>query len=227
MALDQNKILLIEDEESLNEAIRFSLELEGYEVSCFFSGKKALLEVNLNAFDLVILDVMLPEMNGWEVCESIRKKSDVPIIFLSAKGESTDKIKGLRLGGNDYLSKPFDMEELLLRIEKQIPKEIESTDQIEIATAKIDFSAYEIDGIQGKVQIPQREMEVLKILVKNAGKVVEKNQLQDQVWTDKKFPGGRTLDNYISNLRKHIEKDPKNPKYLFTQRGVGYKFQYD
>ena len=178
MTVAANKILLIEDEESLNEAIRFSLELEGYNVSSFFNGKKALQEVKLNAFDLVILDVMLPEMNGWEVCQEIRKTNAVPIIFLSAKGESTDKIKGLKLGGNDYLSKPFDMEELLLRIEKQIPKSSDESSIVKLATATINFNAYEIDGIQGKIQIPQKEMELLKVLYNNAGKVVEKNAIQ-------------------------------------------------
>lgn len=226
MAVTKRNILLIEDEESLCEAISFSLDLEGYNVLTYGSGKTALSEVKLGGFDLIILDVMLPDMNGWDVCKAIREKSDIPIIFLSAKGESTDRIKGLKLGGNDYLSKPFDMEELLLRIEKQIPKD-EALESITIATATINFEAFTIDGVKGKTQIPQKEMEVLKLLVNNAGKVVEKNAIQDEVWADKKFPGGRTLDNYISNLRKHIEQNPKQPRYLLTQRGVGYKFEFD
>lgn len=224
----KKRILIIEDEDSLRKALTFSLELEGYTISEFASGKMALQTADFNAFDLIILDVMLPEINGWDVCNSIRKVSQTPIIFLSAKGESTDRIKGLKLGGNDYLSKPFDTEELLLRIEKQLPQDNSlELNSKNLSTALIDFNAYTIDGVNGLVQMPQKEMEVLKLLVLNDNVAVPKSEIQQRVWSEKTFPGGRTLDNYISNLRKQIEINPKKPKFLHTVRGVGYKFTSD
>lgn len=223
-----NKILLIEDEASLREAISFALSMEDYSVVGYASGKKAIEQENVQQYDVIILDVMLPEMNGWDVCKKIRDHSDVPILFLSVKGATTDRIKGLKLGGDDYLSKPFDMEELLLRISKQLPQTEETKDQIlKLATAEIDFQAYTIQGLKGKVQIPHKEMEVLGILYEYEGKAVNKNLIQDRVWREKTFPGGRTLDNYILNLRKHIEHNPKKPKYLLTIRGYGYKLVVD
>lgn len=223
------KILLVEDEESLINVLSLNLEMEQYEVDIARTGTEALEKFD-DAVDLVILDVMLPEINGFDVCERIRQDSNVPILFISAKGTSTDRIKGLKLGADDYLVKPFNLEELLLRvgilIERQRPKPKEEIEDVfEFDGNRIDFKKYEISAKGETHNISKREMELLKLLVLRKNEVVSRDEILDKIWGKDQFPTSRTIDNYILNFRKYFEPDIRNPIYFKSLRGVGYKFE--
>lgn len=220
------KILLVEDEESLINVLELNLELENYSVVIAKDGEQALSKFN-DSFDLVILDVMLPKLSGFDVCEKIRQSSQVPIIFTSAKGTSTDRITGLKLGADDYLVKPFNLEELLLRIGILINRnQLEgSIENFVFGNNEINFKTYEIVGNSGKELISKREMELLKLLISRQNEVVSRNEILDKVWGKDNFPTTRTIDNYILNFRKYFEKDPRNPQFFKSLRGVGYKFE--
>ncbi|MEZ4922699.1 MAG: response regulator transcription factor [Crocinitomicaceae bacterium] len=222
------KILLVEDEESLINVLELNLELENYQVTIARDGQEAMATFN-DEIDLVILDVMLPKINGFDVCREIRKKSKVPIIITSAKGTSTDRITGLKLGADDYLVKPFNLEELLLRIGNLIdrPRILETTDISESYTFgnnKVNFKTYEVDGTNGSIILSKRELELLKFLIERKNEVVSRDEILDRVWGENNFPTSRTIDNYILNFRKYFEEDPRNPEYFKSLRGVGYKF---
>lgn len=221
------EIVLVEDESSLAEMIAMNLELEGYEVVHFNNGIEAntFFKEN-NSASLIILDVMLPGMGGFELCKSIRETQKTPILFLSAKGNTSDKIHGLKLGANDYLSKPFDLEELLLRVailaKSDDDKEIE---KIRIGDFTVDFNSFEITKTDGEqASLSKREIALLKLFIENDGKVVSRDEILDTVWGKDQFPTSRTIDNYILNFRKIFEKDPKTPDFFHSIRGVGYKF---
>ncbi|MCB9224385.1 MAG: response regulator transcription factor [Crocinitomicaceae bacterium] len=222
------KILLVEDEESLINVLELNLELENYQVIIARDGQEAMATFN-DEIDLVILDVMLPKINGFDVCREIRKKSKVPIIITSAKGTSTDRITGLKLGADDYLVKPFNLEELLLRIGNLIdrPRILETSDISESYTFgnnKVNFKTYEVDGTNGSIILSKRELELLKFLIERKNEVVSRDEILDRVWGENNFPTSRTIDNYILNFRKYFEEDPRNPEYFKSLRGVGYKF---
>ena len=227
--LKMPEICLIEDEESLVELIKFNLELEDYSVKVFQNGQKAILNMDeIVECDLVILDVMLPEVSGFDVCKSIRTYSQVPILFLSAKGMAADRIHGLRLGANDYLPKPFDLEELILRIQNLLPSstiETESTELLYIGSKKVDFSTYEMtDSKTQELHLfSKREIELLKLFNESMGHVVSRDEILDKLWGKENFPTSRTIDNYILTFRKFFEENPKQPKYFHSIRGVGYK----
>ena len=221
------EVVLVEDEDSLAEMIAMNLELEGYKVIHFKNGATAndYFQENNNS-SLIILDVMLPGMGGFELCKSIRETQETPILFLSAKGNTSDKIHGLKLGANDYLAKPFDLEELLLRVAVLTKfgeqKEIE---EITIGNFTVDFNSFEIiknDGTQ--MSLSKREIALLKLFIENDGKVVSRDEILDTVWGKDQFPTSRTIDNYILNFRKIFETDPKTPDFFHSIRGVGYKF---
>ncbi|TNE53748.1 MAG: response regulator transcription factor [Bacteroidetes bacterium] len=222
------KICLIEDEESLSSLIQMNLELEAYEVETITHGTEAFLRAHeMDRFQLVILDVMLPEVSGLTICKEIRKHSKVPILFLSAKGTTQDRIHGLKLGANDYLPKPFDLEELLLRV--QILTGATSTEvvkTIRIGSYEVDFSTYEVIEIGSgeKQDLSKREIELLKLFHERNGEVVSRDEILDRLWQDDQFPSSRTIDNYILAFRKLFEEDPRHPKYFHSVRGVGYKF---
>lgn len=220
------KILLVEDEESLINVIELNLEIENYAVVVARDGEAA-LETFDDSFDLVILDVMLPKLSGFDVCSQIREKSTVPIIFTSAKGTSTDRVTGLKLGADDYLVKPFNLEELLLRIGILINRNQSDTtpEFFSFGSNKINFKTYQIEGNRGKEVISKREMELLKFLIQKQNEVVSRNEILDKIWGKDNFPTSRTIDNYILNFRKYFEKDQKNPMYFKSLRGVGYKFE--
>ena len=220
------KILLVEDEESLINVLELNLEIENYAVSIARDGEEALEKFN-KSFDLVILDVMLPKLSGFDVCEKIRQSSQVPIIFTSAKGTSTDRITGLKLGADDYLVKPFNLEELLLRIGILINRNHPegSIENFSFGSNEINFKTYEIVGNNGKEVISKREMELLKLLISRQNEVVSRNEILDKVWGKDNFPTTRTIDNYILSFRKYFEKDPRNPEFFKSLRGVGYKFE--
>lgn len=221
------KICLIEDEKSLSEMIRLNLELDGFQVDIYDNGKIAKNEIDkIVNYDLVILDVMLPQVSGLEICSEIRKISRVPVLFLSAKGTTSDRIAGLKLGGNDYLPKPFDLEELLLRVQILLQKnEITPIDGLTIGTKTVNFVTYEItNSSNAEIEIlSKKEIELLKLFSEKTGIVVSRDEMLDKIWPDQ-FPTSRTIDNYILAFRKIFENDPKNPIHFHSIRGVGYKF---
>jgi len=224
------KICLIEDEESLSDLIKMNLELEGYAIDTIAHGTEAFLRAfEMESFDLVILDVMLPEVSGLTICKEIRKYSRVPILFLSAKGTTQDRIAGLKLGANDYLPKPFDLEELLLRVQILVEgiEEVTSViDKITIGDFSVNFTSYLVHNLNTdeKHDLSKREIDLLKLFNSKQGLVISRDEILDTLWGNDQFPTSRTIDNYILNFRKIFETDPKTPKYFHSIRGVGYKF---
>lgn len=224
------KICLVEDETNLNEMIVMNLQLEGHEVVSLADGKAGMeMAEESGNFDLVILDVMLPHFSGLQICEAIRKYSNVPVLFLSARGTSTDKIAGLKTGGNDYLSKPFELEELLLRV-KVLTTGFLAVQQAEesftIGNKTVNFETFEVvDQSSGEqLTLSKREIDLLHLFAEKEGKVVSRDEILDRLWGKDQFPTARTIDNYILNFRKIFEKDPKHPIHFHSIRSVGYKF---
>jgi two-component system alkaline phosphatase synthesis response regulator PhoP len=229
----QQKILLVEDEQSLREALKLNLELEGYQVETADTGTKAVMTFSNEYFDLIILDIMLPEMDGIAVCESIRLKNDtIPILFLSAKSTPADRVAGLKKGGDDYLTKPFNLEELLLRVNKLLKKSEKILHKDEVATVysfgenKINFQSYVASCWNGdNITLTKKEVLLLKLLIENKGEVVTREHILQTAWGYDVYPNTRTIDNFILNFRKYFEKDNKSPIHFFSVRGVGYKFE--
>lgn len=225
-------ILLVEDEENLQEALKLNLELEGYEVTASDNGNAALKAIKNEFFDLIILDIMLPEMDGIAVCENIRiQNNDVPILFLSAKNSSADRVLGLKKGADDYMTKPFNLEELLLRVEKLIAKSKKMHGRSSVPNVyyfgdcMIDFAAQECIGKDGKKhELSKKEAMLLKLLVENKGEVVTREKILQVVWGYNVYPTTRTIDNFILNFRKYFEEDSRNSRHFHSVRGVGYKF---
>jgi len=228
----KTSILLVEDEENLHEALKLNLELEGYEVTSAFDGAAALKAVENEYFDLIILDVMLPEMDGISVTETVRiSNNEVPILILSAKNSSADRVLGLKKGADDYLTKPFNLEELLLRVHKLINKNKKLLDKSSIGDIytfgnnTIDFKAQEAIGFNSeKIQLSKKETMLLKLLIENKNEVVPREKILQAVWGYNVYPTTRTIDNFILNFRKYFEEDSRNPKYFHSVRGVGYKY---
>ena len=225
-------ILLVEDEENLQEALKLNLELEGYEITGAYDGAEALRAVQKEYFNLIILDVMLPEIDGITVCETIRLSNpDLPILILSAKNSSADRVLGLKKGADDYLTKPFNLEELLIRVNNLIKKSerLSSKEPIpdvyDFGKNKIDFKASEAFTKSGeKVTLTKKEIMLLKLLIDNKNEVVTREKILQVVWGYNVYPTTRTIDNFILNFRKYFEEDSRDPKYFHSVRGVGYKF---
>lgn len=219
-------ICIVEDEASIADAIQLNLELDGYEVTLLRDGEVAqnIFEKDIN-FDLIILDVMLPNVNGIDLCKFIRTKSNVPILFLSAKGTTQDRIEGLKAGGNDYLPKPFDLEELLLRI-AILTKSTATNDQEIIGKHEVNFKTFTVTNIESKevIELSRKEIALLKLFFSKQGEVISREEILDKIWGANQNPTSRTIDNYILNLRKILEENPKNPQFIHSIRGVGYKF---
>lgn len=227
-----HRICLVEDEQSLRDMIALNLELEGYRIDTYADGAVALqLFEGTFHYDLIILDVMLPHVSGFDLCKEIRKHSAVPVLFLSAKGTTADRVAGLKLGANDYLVKPFDLEELLLKVHILINGSVqhEQVDTQEIGALKINFSTFEVRDQQGHLRhtFTKREVQLLELFFEKEGKVISRNEILDRLWGAEQIPTSRTIDNYILNFRKLFEKDPKNPRFFHSIRGVGYKFTRD
>lgn len=228
------RILLVEDEEHLLEVIKLNLELEGYKVTTAMDGNSAVKIFKQERFSIVILDVMLPEMDGFSVCEAIRlQNSSVPILFLSAKNTYEDKIMGLKRGADDYMTKPFNLEEFLLRVRGLIKRGMSKEEKSELSDTfkfddfEVNFVTYEITGLENKkILLTKKEIMLLKLLIERRNEVVSREQILETVWGYDIFPSTRTVDNFILSFRKYFESDPKNPKYFFSIRGVGYKFVY-
>jgi two-component system alkaline phosphatase synthesis response regulator PhoP len=225
-------ILLVEDEENLQEALKLNLELENYEVTGVCDGAEALKAVQQEHFDLMILDVMLPEIDGISVCENIRlQNNDIPILMLSAKNSSADRVLGLKKGADDYLTKPFNLEELLLRVSKlvekshRLAKRQPLTQLYKFGKNQVDFKASECITKDGeKITLTKKEMMLLKLLIENKNEVVTREKILQAVWGYNVYPTTRTIDNFVLNFRKYFEEDSRNPKYFHSVRGVGYKF---
>jgi len=225
-------ILLVEDEENLQEALKLNLELEDYEVTSAWNGVEALDLVQREHFDLMILDVMLPELDGISVCETIRlQNNDIPILILSAKNSSADRVLGLKKGADDYLTKPFNLEELLLRVSKllQKSKQLSARKPVEqvytFGKNTVDFSSLECSTKDGsKITLTKKEIMLLKLLIENKNEVVTREKILQSVWGYNVYPTTRTIDNFILNFRKYFEEDSRNPRYFHSIRGIGYKF---
>jgi two-component system, OmpR family, alkaline phosphatase synthesis response regulator PhoP len=228
----KTSILLVEDEENLHEALKLNLELEGYAVTSVYDGAAALTAVNAEYFDLIILDVMLPEMDGITVAETVRiSNNEVPILILSARNSSADRVLGLKKGADDYLTKPFNLEELLLRVHKLIDKNKKLQDRTTLGNTYsfgdnlIDFKAQEANTKSGgKIQLSKKETMLLRLLIENKNEVVPREKILQAVWGYNVYPTTRTIDNFILNFRKYFEEDSRNPKYFHSVRGVGYKY---
>ncbi len=225
------KILLVEDEENLLKTIRLNLELEGFEVISAIDGASAVRIFETGEFDLVVLDVMLPILDGFGVCEAIRKKDKtIPILFLTAKSTGEDKIKGLKIGGDDYITKPFNLEEFLLRVHNLLRRSLKKErkyayDTFNFGNNSVNFATYQANGVNGNVLLSKREIELFKLLLDKKGEVVSRDEILEKLWNDDALPTARAIDNYILNYRKYFEVNPKEPKHFFSIRGVGYKFR--
>lgn len=228
----KKSILLVEDEENLQEALKLNLEMEGYDVTSAYDGAEALKVIQQEYFDLLILDVMLPEIDGIAVCESVKLQlPDLPILILSARNSSADRVLGLKKGADDYLTKPFNLEELLLRVNKLLHKSERLTAKqpvvalYEFGKNKIDFKSLEGFNKKGEqIQLTKKEAMLLKLLIENKNEVVTREKILQVVWGYNVYPTTRTIDNFILNFRKYFEEDSRNPKYFHSVRGVGYKF---
>ena len=221
-------ICVVEDELSLAEMIQLNLELEGYSVTHFSNGNEANEALQKSKFDLIILDVMLPEISGIDICKNIRLFSDVPVLFLSAKGTTSDRIEGLKVGANDYLPKPFDLEELLLRVAVLLNVKVlkEEEENVSIGNHIVDLKSYTVINQKNKEELAlsKKEIELIRLFKDKEGQVISRTEILDKVWGKDQFPTSRTIDNYILHFRKIFEENPKEPVFFHSIRGVGYKF---
>ena len=223
------RILLVEDEVNIREVVKLNLELESYEVITADNGKTALKHFHEQHFDIVLLDVMLPEVNGFQVCEQIRLTNrNIPIMMLTAKDGALDRITGLKKGADDYLTKPFNLEEMLLRVQnllRRSNKDLESsTESYEFNENSVNFITYEASGKKGIFNLTKKEAMLLKLLIDRKGEVVSRQQILQAVWGYDVYPSTRTIDNFILSFRKYFETNPKTPQHFLSIRGVGYKF---
>lgn len=224
------RILVIEDESSFSEAISFLLRKEGFEVGVAETGQAGLEEYERHGADLILLDLMLPGLSGTEVCRQIRTKSQVPIIMLTAKDAEIDKVVGLELGADDYVTKPYSSRELIARINAVLRRAQNPETEIEngiitIGSIRLDIDRHQMSVNGVAVALPLKEFELLEFLMRNSGRVLTRSQLIDRVWGSDYFGDTKTLDVHIKRLRAKIEVDPANPIFIQTVRGLGYKFE--
>ena len=229
-----NKALVVDDEKLIVKGIKFSLEQDGYEVDVAYDGKEALRMAKEKEYDIVLLDVMLPEMDGMEVCQAIREFSEMPIIMLTAKGTDMDKILGLEYGADDYITKPFNILEVKARIKAIIrrnSKKSKAADKndriIEVSDLKLDLDSRRVFEKGKEVNLTAKEFDILELLTQNPDKVYSRGQLLNIVWGNKLHEAGdvRTVDVHVRRLREKIEPNPSEPKYIHTKWGVGYYFK--
>lgn len=223
----KSKILIVEDEENILDVLKLNLDLEGYALDEAVNGEEAITKFTSFQPDLVILDVMLPKKSGYDVCREIRTFSNIPILFLSAKGTTQDRIFGLKLGANDYLPKPFDLEELLLRVQVLLAPLLEQENdpaKFRIGSFEVDFKNFKTETKNGELGLTKKECDLLKYIVSKPDEVISRDEILDKVWGEEKYPTSRTIDNFILNFRKYFEDDPKKPIHFHSIRGVGYKF---
>ena len=223
------RVLVVEDEESFSEALSYMLRREGFEVAVAGSGPDALSEFDRSGADLVLLDLMLPGLSGTEVCRTLRQKSSVPVIMLTARDSEIDKVVGLELGADDYVTKPFSSRELVARIRAVLRRRGEPEEPapatLEVGPVRMDIERHVVTVNGGQVPMPLKEFDLLELLLRNAGRVLTRGQLIDRVWGADYVGDTKTLDVHVKRLRAKIEPDPANPRHLVTVRGLGYKLE--
>ena len=222
------KVLVVDDEKLIVKGIRFSLEQDGMEVDCAYDGEEALQKIKDNEYDIVLLDIMLPRLNGFEVCQQVREFSAVPIVMLTAKGEDMDKILGLEYGADDYITKPFNILEVKARIKaimrRTMPRNKETAKFLESGDMRLDCEGRRVYVEDREINLTAKEFEVLELLIKNPNKVYSRESLLKIIW-GAGYPGDvRTVDVHIRRLREKVETNPSEPKYVHTKWGVGYYF---
>jgi len=227
---NQPRILLVEDDMNLGFVIQDTLKDQGYKVHLSKDGKEGLMQFNKETYDLCLLDVMMPKKDGFSLAEDIRKiNQNIPIVFLTAKGMAEDKVKGFTLGADDYITKPFSSEELVLRINllrrgaHQQPHQ--HLREFEFGGNRVNFEKHEAKGVNGSFNLTKKEVLLLKLLIEHKNEVVSREKILQTVWGYSVYPSTRTIDNFILSFRKYFEPDPKNPKHFLAIRGVGYIFE--
>jgi two-component system, OmpR family, alkaline phosphatase synthesis response regulator PhoP len=225
----KKRILIVEDEAHLADGLRINLELEGYEPIVAANAEEGLRHWERNAADLILLDVMLPGMDGFEFCRLLRERGErVPILFLTAKDRDEDRIRGLEEGGDDYLNKPFNLRELMARIKGMFRREEwqhsrPPVDELHFGEIGVNLRSYELSGPEGVMRLKEKEAMILRLLAERAGDAVDRETIIDRVWGYDAYPSTRTVDNFILGLRKLIEPDSGTPRYLLTVHGKGYR----
>ncbi|HEV2061550.1 MAG TPA: response regulator transcription factor [Solirubrobacteraceae bacterium] len=233
MAERSPRILLVDDERAIQTLLSYPLQKDGYEVVCASDGREALSRFEDGQYDLVVLDVMMPRVDGLEVCRRLRAKSTVPIIMLTARAEEVDKVVGLELGADDYITKPFSLREFRSRVKAALRRsswarrnqELGEDEPLEVGDLRVDFGKRTVRVRGEDVQATYVEFEILKALACNPGRVFTREMLLTRIWGDSAFRDPRTIDVHIRHLREKIEQEAKEPEYLFTVRGVGYRFR--
>ena len=225
------RVLVIEDERAFAQVVILNLESEGFAVRHAETGPQGLDVVREWNPEIILLDVMLPRMDGFEVCKRIRQSGNItPVLFITAKGEEDDRIRGLELGGDDYLVKPFSIDELMARVRGMLRRQqwyqgsLDTSRTVQFGDNDVDFAAYSAQTRRGRISLTQKECQVLKLLAERAGQTVSRSDILQTVWGYDRFPSTRTVDNIIMQLRKHFEPDPRKPKYVLSVYGAGYKF---
>jgi DNA-binding response OmpR family regulator len=222
------KILIADDEPNLVATLKFNLEKEGYGVLTASDGEEAVASVRQEHPDLLVLDLMLPKLSGMEVCRVVRRESSLPIIMLTAKTDEVDRVLGLEIGADDYVTKPFSVKELIARVRAQLRRASESPIQVsEVLTAgdlRLDAGKREVTRSGSTLDLRPKEFDLLHVLMRNRGRVLSRNQLLEAVWGYAAYGQTRTVDVHVGRVREHIEADPAHPSYIVTVRGVGYRF---
>ncbi len=225
------RVLVVEDEESFSDALSYMLRKEGFEVSVAATGTSALTEFDRTGADIVLLDLMLPEMSGTEVCRQLRSRSHVPIIMVTARDSEIDKVVGLEIGADDYVTKPYSPRELVARIRAVLRRQLggdpgeQSPPTLAAGPVRMDVERHVVTVSGSAVPLPLKEFELLEMLLRNAGRVLTRGQLIDRVWGADYVGDTKTLDVHVKRLRSKIEPEPSNPRYIVTVRGLGYKFE--
>lgn len=226
--MNRRRVLVIEDEESISKPLSEALEREGFSVEVAATGEGGIDAASRRAPDIVLLDLMLPDLDGKDVCRTIRSGSSVPIIMLTARGLETDRVVGLELGADDYVVKPFGVAELVARMRAVMRRSAgtpsEPQDEIAIGDVRLDPRTWEVTKRDEPVELTRREFELLRILMENSGSVLTRERLMEEVWDPNWFGPTKTLDVHISTLRRKLGDDPNDPKYIHTVRGVGFRF---
>ncbi|SDY06814.1 two-component system, OmpR family, response regulator RegX3 [Micromonospora pattaloongensis] len=224
------RVLVVEDEESFSDALSYMLRKEGFEVSVAATGTQALTEFDRTGADIVLLDLMLPEMSGTEVCRELRQRSRVPIIMVTARDSEIDKVVGLEIGADDYVTKPYSPRELVARIRAVLRRQTAEPPEDSAATlaagpVRMDVERHVVTVAGDAVQLPLKEFELLELLLRNAGRVLTRGQLIDRVWGADYVGDTKTLDVHVKRLRSKVEPEPSAPRHIVTVRGLGYKFE--
>ena len=224
-----SRILIVEDEESFSDPLSFLLGKEGFEVEVVDNGLDAITEFDRNGADLVLMDLQLPGQSGTEVCRQLRQRSSVPVIMLTAKDSEIDKVVGLELGADDYVTKPYSSRELVARVRAVLRRQAEPeeliSNTVQAGPVRMDVERHVVSVAGAQVSLPLKEFELLEMLLRNSGRVLTRGQLIDRVWGSDYVGDTKTLDVHVKRLRSKIEPDPSTPRYLVTVRGLGYKFE--